>query len=294
MKNIFTKTSLALSLLLSLPAVAASVTGTTQLPNSDNVATESPTSISCMFGSDLLNIYSQFNSFRSPTIVVNPQNSKNYVVVSARDGFLDTSATPLYFPILADGIVNFSVDGGSTWGISFPQSTNCIVNGGTISQSVAPFTFPLSFSNNGTLYYAAVGSQTQPNATEAQNLIFVQTSKDGGASWSAPVIVDQTISNAFNSFTTPCQDGPADCSNTCFANGPGAVLADPLHDCTVHLSWSNVTESDLNGLFTAATFSANIQYSRSTDGAKTFSPAKLVYDASLDPEFRQRTWQPEL
>lgn len=291
MKNIFTKTSLALSLLLSFPAVAASVTGTTQLPNADNLATEASTVMPCIFGAEAPLVYAQFNYFATPTIAVNPENSKNMCVAQNRDSFGDTG--PVYFEVGGDVIANFTKDGGKTWGLSFPQQSSCIINGGTLAQQTGLLTFPLSFSQNGTLYLAGLASQTQPALT-APAFIFVQSSKDSGASWSEPVVIQQTINGIFNSINFPCVgNAEPNCSNNCFAASTlGGILADPVHDCNVHVMWTQITQSELSGIFTSPTLFANIWYARSTDGGKSFSPAKMVYDTSFDPVFEKKHGSP--
>ena len=275
---IFNKNFFLLALLFSASVGASTITDRIKLPSTDDLFADAEASASCIVGTSTSpsNILFQYNSFTSPFIAVNPDDKKNYVIAYNRDALIDTSGT-LVTPTIIDNQIAFSKDCGHAWGISNPQPSSCV--GGTRGQLVAPLNYPLSFSKNGILYFAGGTRPTDGSL----GVTFVSTSKDGGATWLGPVVVpgsQKTSAAVFGDCLDPitCANlNTADCGNNCIANSglTGSVLADPIHDCTVHVAWNTISKPTLDF--------GSVWYSRSTDGAKTFSSALQVYDLSTDP-----------
>ncbi len=278
----FKKTVKCLSITLLIPVsltAASKVTDTVQLPNTDPIATGVSASIECMWPTGYgespgANVISQLNTFNSAAIAINPTKPSNIVVLQTRDSFIDLSA--IFTPRGGDSFVSFTNNGGLDWSLSSPQNSSCV--GGTLAQTTAPSQFPISFSSNGTVYIAGFASQTRP-VTNPLGFIYVQSSTDGGATWSTPTVVDAPGVMS-ESYINCVGNSATDCTNTCFLDSPsGSVYADPVTPTTVHISWSRV--------FFPSTFYGSIWYAQSQNSGADFSaiPAQRIYDISFDQGF---------
>jgi hypothetical protein len=145
-------------------------------------------------------------------------------------------------------LVAASRDGGRTWARVFvPGLTDC--TGGTVSAAADPW---LSFAGDGKLLLGSgIANLPQlPGPTFApEPMQVVSRSGDGGLSWSLPATV---------------QFEPGVYSDK------SATTADPFRGGRAYEAWDVRTGSDVD---TASAWSA-----RSSDGGRTWSPPRLVYD----------------
>ncbi len=275
--NMLKKTATFLSLALLASALNAQPI---QLPNADPVATGLPATIQCIWPTGngqvpSANIYSQLNSFFSPQVAVNPTNANNIVVLQQSDAYFDQSCPPTFTPVFFGSfLTSLSLDGGTTWSLSFPQQSYCVGDDSFLAQLAFPLAYPLSFSPDGTLYVAGVSSQTQ--VTNPLSYIFLQSSNDGGVTWSPATLVDGSIGGTTSLAYLNCSSTQTGCANTCFLDSPsGGVLADPFNQGYVHVTWSRV--------FFPSTLYGNLWYARSDDYGQSIAVGpNLIYDISND------------
>lgn len=157
----------------------------------------------------------------------------------------------------------WSTDGGRTWGNALVQGHP----GDTRPSALAKFRCSsdpvLAFGPDGTAYYVGLAAEPTPEEAAqalgrlggAASAIWVAASRDGGASYEAPVLVHE------------CQ-APA-----CFDDKEW-VAVDP-RDGTLYVTWALIaplaTPGDAFGVATA-----HIVVSRSLDGGNTWSPPLAV------------------
>jgi hypothetical protein len=123
-----------------------------------------------------------------PHIAVNPRNPKNIVVVYQQDRFaIDGGAL--------SNVVVVTKDGGATWKrVLVPKLSRC--TGGVDERASDPW---LSFAGDGTLYLASLSFSEAPQNQVIAGAVedLVQTSRDGGFTWSNPVYV-QPFDETYN------------------------------------------------------------------------------------------------
>lgn len=188
------------------------------------------------------------NAESEPYVARNPKNLKNLITVYHQDRFPNDGANGV--------LASTSFDGGRTWEVPAladqPTFSRCaggnVSNGGDFEKASDPW---VQFGADGTAYFAAV-SWNVSNPEVAQ---FVATSSDGGRTWNRPVPVirvnDPNVSNA----SRP------------------ALTADPKHEQTMYNVWAQSHTA------LAAAPHGSVGFSRTTDGGKTWSEARAIYDA---------------
>ena len=188
------------------------------------------------------------NAESEPYVARNPRNLKNLVAVYHEDRFANDGANGV--------LASTSFDGGRTWQTPAlahqPTFSRCaggdVSNGGDFEKASDPW---VQFGADGTAYFAAV-SWNVSNPEVAQ---FVSTSSDGGRTWERPVAVirakDPNVSNA----SRP------------------ALTADRKNEKTMYVVWAQSHTAP------AAAPHGSIGFSRTTDGGKTWSAARAIYDA---------------
>ncbi|MCA1656720.1 MAG: glycoside hydrolase, partial [Actinobacteria bacterium] len=170
------------------------------------------------------------NTAVEPSVAVNPRNPDNIVVAWIQD-----------FP--QDNVLAITSDGGRTWQRrAVPKLTQC--DGGENQATADPW---LSFGPDGVVYLSSMGIDLPPGSFTPVNTVVVSHSKDGGDTWSDPVVVHGR--DAYN-------DEPT-------------ILADPGRAGRVHVFWSLRYAL---GAETVADF-----HSVSNDGGKTWSAASAAY-----------------
>jgi len=166
-----------------------------------------------------------------PWVAVNPTNPDNIVATWQQDRWSTGGAR-------AAGVA-VSLDGGKKWQtFLMPNLTFC--TGGTAFRSTDPW---LSFSPDGTLHHMSLLLGPGTNA------MVVQSSTDGGFTWSDPIpLVESAIP---------------------LLNDKNSLTADPIDSMLVYAVWDQL---DLvNGGGPAL-------LSRSTDGGMTFSAPAAIHD----------------
>jgi hypothetical protein len=161
---------------------------------------------------------SQVGEEYEPHIAVNPVHRRNLIAVYSQDNQVNT-------------VVSTSRDGGRHWTqVPVPGLSGCTegtaVGGGDPRVSIGP---------DGIAYASSL--VTEPSNTSG---VLVNTSTDGGLSWSAPVAVDQN---------QPVVDFPV-------------VVADPRLPRTAYITWTRQL--------------VLLTFSRTTDGGATWTPPAMI------------------
>lgn len=211
------------------------------------VSAPSPFSADCN-GPDFPITATYVNAESEPYVARNPRNPDNLITVYHQDRFPNDGANGV--------LASTSFDGGRSWQVpelaQQPTFSRCAGgdanNGGDFEKASDPW---VQFGGDGTAYFAAV-SWNVSNPEVAQ---FVATSSDGGRTWERPVAVirasDPNVSNA----SRP------------------ALTADPTQEQTMYVVWAQSHSAPANAVH------GSVGFSRTTDGGKTWSEARTIYDA---------------
>jgi len=129
------------------------------------------------------------------TMCYNPQNEQNIVINPTNGQNVVTSANDYRYGFQA--LIYFSTDGGNTFTDVLLPGWDPATGATGLFQHVQAGGDPvLAFSPDGTLYYSAlVYDFSFPNRTPSG--VAVASSRDGGATWSAPVMVHYEAANNF-------------------------------------------------------------------------------------------------
>lgn len=107
-----------------------------------------------------------------PSIAVNPGNSENIAVVWMEDW--------------ADSlVVGVTYDGGRSWTKSVPPGVSHCTGAARYNSAVNPH---LAFSSDGATLYLSTFNLDSNNPVSR---VIVSTSRDGGSTWEAPVVIDE-------------------------------------------------------------------------------------------------------
>ncbi len=124
----------------------------------------------------------------------NPQNEQNIVINPTNSQNIVTSANDYRFGFQA--LIYFSTDGGSTFtDVLLPGWDSFSGAAGLFKHVQAGGDPVLAFAPDGTLYYSALVYEFLGNRTPSG--VAVASSRDGGATWSAPVMVHYEDANTF-------------------------------------------------------------------------------------------------
>jgi hypothetical protein len=182
-----------------------------------------------------------------PMIAVNPKDPRNQIAV-----WMDRT----------DGNVNtaYTTDGGRTWTQSVPPDVDrCTGNFDRPWEAAGdPW---VTFGPDGVAYFSGLtwANFEDPPFSNYVSILHVQTSFDGGATWSLPVIV-----------------GHDD-----YTSDKDSIAADPKRPGTVYATWRN----NGFGLVFGAAGASQLLFSKSVDWGHSWSPATVLGAQSVQSNF---------
>jgi hypothetical protein len=174
-----------------------------------------------------------------PSISVNPKDPRNIVGFYQQDRWSDGSARALALSVTRDL--------GLHWRqVVLPGVSQCA--GGSYDRISDPW---VSFSPNGRVYANTLATAFLP-ATGGRDIsaITAQTSVDGGFTWTEPVIIRED-------------------ADPNFFNDKNTLTADPTNSRFAYAVWDRI-DTIRNG--------APAWFSRTSDGGRTWEPARIIYD----------------
>lgn len=194
------------------------------------------------------------NAEEEPWVEVNPADPNNVIAVWQQDRWSNGGAR---------GLLTASThDGGVTWDTSFPHFSICAggteANGGNYERASDPW---VSFSPNGVAHQISLSVNFVNDPATA---ILVSKSTDGGATWSEPITVVRD----------PSGEAPF------LFNDKESITADPNDSNFVYAVWDRLRfPSDVANFNAqhAFSFRGDAMFSRTTDGGKTWEPARAIF-----------------
>lgn len=188
------------------------------------------------------------NAEVEPWLAVNPANPNNMIGVWQQDRWSNGGAHGL--------VAGYSFDAGATWARTPQPFSACAPGGLKYERASDPW---VSFGPDGTAYSVSISFNQSNNG----NAVAASVSTDGGQTWSSPAVL---IAN----------DEPT----TQFFNDKESVTANPVKAGTAYAVWDRLELPNGNpyaNLHTQA-FRGPTLFSKTTDGGKTWSAAKVIVD----------------
>ena len=191
------------------------------------------------------------DSETEPWVDVNPSNASNIVGMFQEDRWSTGGARNLVF--------GTSFDGGQTWQ-NIPLQGVGIVAGGAFQRVTDPW---VDFGRGNRVYATSLAFDD----TGPDNAIFVHTSTDGGLTWpqTAEVIRDTDFA---------------------FFNDKQALVADDFSASpfrgNVYITWDRLIDKSGNPF--AGNFTGPAMFSRSTNGGRTFSTPRVIFDTGINEQ----------
>jgi BNR/Asp-box repeat protein len=173
----------------------------------------------------------------------------------------------------AHGLVaGFSSDGGKTWGETSLPFSACAPNaiadpftGSGYNRASDPW---VSIGPDGTAYAAGLLATNSTDGGINDTGVATVTSTDGGRTWSNPNLerADQGTSPIFEA--------------THFFNDKESITADPVHAGTAYVVWDRLQapSHSPDAALKAHAFRGPTWFSKTTDGGKTWSTARPIFD----------------
>ncbi|MCA4131649.1 sialidase family protein [Arthrobacter sp. M4] len=187
------------------------------------------------------------NAEVEPWVAVNPANSNNVIGVWQQDRWSDGGARGL--------VAGYSMNGGATWNEVAQPFSACAAGGPSrYDRASDPW---VSIGPDGTAYSVSISFQ----AVGFDNAVLASTSRDGGATWTAPKTLIE------------------DLGSPQFFNDKESVTADPLTPGTAYAVWDRLVSPNDNPRATAhaSAFRGPTLFSKTTDfGATWSSPTVIV------------------
>lgn len=192
------------------------------------------------------------NAEVEPWVAINPRNPANQIGVWQQDRWARGGARGL--------MTGVSRDGGETWHDTFAHFTTCSggtpTNKGNYERASDPW---VTISPNGVAHQIALSFDFVNDANQA---ILVSNSTNDGTTWSEPIplIAD----------TDPS-----------VVDDKESITADPRNSDLVYAVWDRLE-------FTDASQTVEVRgptlFSRTTDGGKTWSSARVIFDPGVDAQ----------
>src|SRR5436190_1274382 len=202
------------------------------------------------------------NSELEPWVAVNPTNSSNIIGVYQQDRYTFGGARGLGAAV--------SHDGGATWSSTHPHFTTCAggtaANNGDYQRASDPW---VTFSPDGTAYFISLSLSFVGDASQTGSAVLVSKSTNGGDTWSDPVTLARNI-------------GDADVAPY-FFNDKESITADPFDSNYVYAIWDRARKPGGSQTVSAENsfaFRGDTLFARTTDGGKTWEPARTIYATS--------------
>ena len=199
------------------------------------------------------------NSELEPWVAVNPTDPSNIIGVYQQDRYTFGGARGL--------AASVSHDGGATWNVTYPAFTACsggtAANGGDYQRASDPW---VTFSPDGTAYFISLSLTFAGDVSQTGSAILVSKSTDGGDTWSDPVPLVRDIGNS-------------DVAPYNF-NDKESITADPADSNYVYAIWDRIHRPgnpDNLSAENAFSFRGDTLFARTTDGGKTWEPARTIY-----------------
>ncbi len=249
----------ALVILLPVGVASAGPYATTSVSQASSASPFASCDIS---GSLLPGEVNWVNSELEPWVAVNPQDPSNIIGVYQQDRNTFGGARGL--------AASVSHDGGLTWHTTYPHFSACAggtaANGGDYQRASDPW---VTFSPDGTAYFISLSFSFVGDASQTGSAVLVSKSTDGGDTWSDPVTLVRDI-------------GDADVAPYYF-NDKESITADPFDSNYVYAVWDRIRkpgESENVSAENSFAFRGDTLFARTTDGGKTWEPARTIYAMS--------------
>src|SRR6266516_2760851 len=207
------------------------------------------------------------NAEVEPWVSVNPANPKNIVGVWQQDRWNNGGAQGL--------VAGFSSNGGKTWGESTLPFSGCAsgaildpFTGAPYNRASDPW---VSIGPDGTAYAIGLLATNSIGGTASGNNdtgVATVTSSDGGKTWGNPNLIKS------DKGTSPIFEV------TQFFNDKESITADPLHSGTAYVVWDRLKapSHSPDAALKAHAFRGPTWFSKTTDGGKTWSTARPIFD----------------
>jgi hypothetical protein len=193
-----------------------------------------------------------------PFVAVNPLDSSNVIGAWQQDRWSDGGAHGL--------VAGFSKDGGHTFAESLLPFDSCSAPGNpTVSEYTRASDPWVSIGPDGTAYAISLSVNFQNN----DNAVLAATSTDKGATWGN---VNVVRFDAGTSAIIP--------TLTRFFNDKESITADPTRNGVAYAVWDRIESpsATFEANFHARAFHGPTWFSRTTDGGKTWEPARMIFD----------------
>jgi hypothetical protein len=204
------------------------------------------------------------NAEEEPWVDVNPTNSQNFIAVWQQDRWSNGGAHGL--------VAGTTHNGGTTWTETFAHFSECAggtaANGGDFERASDPW---VAFAPNGDAYQISLSFSFNRGGPLGENGILVSKSADGGATWSEPTTIIRDSGGRDSSYGS---------------NDKESITADPTSANYVYAVWdrfvapSGTSKASLAGLENSRTGRQPVWFSRTTNGAATWEPARNIFDLS--------------
>lgn len=197
-----------------------------------------------------------------PVLVADPHHPNRLAAAWQQDRWSNGGARGI--------VVGVSDDGGRHWSSAALPGVS-LASGGRYARATDPW---LAYAPNGDLYATALawnpaGDPYHPYPFDATaSAVLISKSTDGGRTWGAPRTLIDEASPGLNALPPSLA-----------FNDKETVTVDPNDSRLVYITWTRISlDVDFAASPPAPVFRGPTYFSRSTDGGRTFEPARPIYD----------------